>query len=175
MMSNRVCDTFIKWDDAKVRGSVLTSSTSWTRADHRSGKRCSRWWWFPGSTWSEHRGPEQRERPESTRKPLPALLETQRKILHKRSFYQIKAAASRGGKSWIIMLSKLPRGLKKKSALMELKLNCINPARQLNFHNSGARRTKPKQSFWGRKVCTYNYHQHYWTQVNDEEEEEDHC
>lgn len=39
---------------------ALTSSTSWTRAGGRSGTHCSRWWWFPGSTWSEHRGPAQR-------------------------------------------------------------------------------------------------------------------
>ncbi len=39
---------------------ALTSSMSWTRAGGTSGTHCNRWWWFPGSTWSEHRGPARR-------------------------------------------------------------------------------------------------------------------
>lgn len=32
-----------------------------------------------------------------------------------------------------------------------------------------------KQAFLDRKGCTYDHHEHYWAQVDDEEEEENHC
>lgn len=61
-----------------------------------------------------------------------------------------------------------------KSTLMEVKLKCIKAATQI-ISTTAVHINQQKQPFWGRKACTYNYHQHYWTQVDDEEEEEDHC
>lgn len=48
-----------------VKCVLLTSLVSWTRAAHRNGKLCNRWWWFLGNTWSGQSWPASDDRSRS--------------------------------------------------------------------------------------------------------------
>lgn len=65
---------------------------------------------------------------------------------------------------------KLPRRLQQRAAsnLQHGSFSTTSPSQKTKSIGK-------KNSFLDRKGCTYDDHEHYWAQVDDEEEEEDHC